>query len=204
MFSGIVAGTGKIISLKSNKDFMTLKVDPPKGFCKGSQKGASISVNGICLTSLNKGKNGLSFDVVEETLSRTNLKGLKKGNILNLERSITPSTEIGGHLMSGHIHFTGKIKKINKKDNTKDLIIGFPKKYKDYILEKGYIGVNGCSLTIGKVNKEGFYVHLIPAPLSVTNLDMLKEGSNVNIEIDQNTMTIVETVKNILSTQKSG
>ena len=204
MFSGIVAGTGKIISLKSNKDFMTLKVGPPKGFCKGLQKGASIPVNGICLTSLNKGKNGLSFDVVEETLSRTNLKDLKKGNILNLERSITPSTEIGGHLMSGHIHFTGKIKKINKKDNTKDLIIGFPKKYKDYILEKGYIGVNGCSLTIGKVNKEAFYVHLIPETLSVTNLDLLKEGSNVNIEIDQNTMTIVETVKNILSTQKSG
>ena len=204
MFSGIVAGTGKIISLKSNKDFMTLKVDPPKGFCKGLQKGASISVNGICLTSLNKGKNGLSFDVVEETLSRTNLKDLKKGNMLNLERSITPSTEIGGHLMSGHIHFTGKIKRINKKDNTKDLIIGFPKKYKDYILEKGYIGVNGCSLTIGKVNKEAFYVHLIPETLSVTNLDMLKEDSNVNIEIDQNTMTIVETVKNILSTQKSG
>ena len=204
MFSGIVAGTGKIISLKSDKDFMKLKVDPPKGFCKGLQKGASISVNGICLTSLNKGKNGLSFDVVGETLSRTNLKGLKKGNILNLERSITSSTEIGGHLMSGHIHFTGKIKKINKKDNTKDLIIGFPKKYKDYILEKGYIGVNGCSLTIGKVNKEAFYVHLIPETLSVTNLDMLKEGSNVNIEIDQNTMTIVETVKNILSTQKSG
>ena len=204
MFSGIVAGTGKIISLKSDKDFMKLKVDPPKGFCKGLQKGASISVNGFCLTSLNKGKNGLSFDVVEETLSRTNLKGLKKGNILNLERSITPSTEIGGHLMSGHIHFTGKIKRINKKDNTKDLIIGFPKKYKDYILEKGYIGVNGCSLTIGKVNKEAFYVHLIPETLSVTNLDMLKEVSNVNIEIDQNTMTIVETVKNILSTQKSG
>ena len=203
MFSGIVAGTGKIISLKSNKDFMKLKVDPPKGFCKGLQKGASISVNGICLTSLNNGKNGLSFDVVEETLSRTNLKDLKKGNILNLERSITSSTEIGGHLMSGHIHFTGKIKKINKKDNTKDLIIGFPKKYKDYILEKGYIGVNGCSLTIGKVNKEAFYVHLIPETLSVTNLDTLKEGSNVNIEIDQNTMTIVETVKNILSTQKS-
>ena len=203
MFSGIVAGTGKIISLKSNKDFMKLKVDPPKGFCKGLQKGASISVNGICLTSLNNGKNGLSFDVVGETLSRTNLKGLNKGNILNLERSITSSTEIGGHLMSGHIHFTGKIKKINKKDNTKDLIIGFPKKYKDYILEKGYIGVNGCSLTIGKVNKEAFYVHLIPETLSVTNLDMLKEGSNVNIEIDQNTMTIVETVKNILSTQKS-
>ena len=203
MFSGIVAGTGKIISLKSDKDFMKLKVDPPKGFCKGLQKGASISVNGICLTSLNNGKNGLSFDVVGETLSRTNLKGLKKGNILNLERSITSSTEIGGHLMSGHIHFTGKIKKINKKDNTKDLIIGFPKKYKNYILEKGYIGVNGCSLTIGKVNKEAFYVHLIPETLSVTNLDTLKEGSNVNIEIDQNTMTIVETVKNILSTQKS-
>ena len=78
MFSGIVAGTGKIISLKSNKDFMTLKVDPPKGFCKGLQKGASISVNGICLTSLNKGKNGLSLMLLKKRYQGPILKVLKK------------------------------------------------------------------------------------------------------------------------------
>ena len=82
------------------------------------------------------------------------------------------------------------------------MIIQFPKKYKEYIFEKGYIGINGCSLTLGKVNKDSFYLHLIPETLSVTNLDYLKINSEVNIEIDQNTLLIVETVKNSLTAQK--
>ena len=105
--------------------------------------------------------------------------------------------------MSGHIHFAGKIKKVSSKGTSKDIIITFPKKYKEYIFEKGYVGVNGCSLTIGKVNKDNFYIHLIPETLSVTNLDTIELNSEVNIEIDQNTITIVETVKNSLITQKS-
>ncbi len=203
MFSGIVQGKGKVVDLKNKKDSIALKILPPKNFNKNLKKGASISVDGICLTSLNDGKDGLSFDVIEETISRTNLNKLKLGSIVNLERSITPSTEIGGHLMSGHIHFTGKVKKIINKESTKDIVISYPKKYSDFIIEKGYIGVNGCSLTIGKVNKESFNLHLIPETLSVTNLDMISVGSSVNIEIDQNTMTIVETVRNILAAQKS-
>ena len=136
-------------------------------------------------------------------LKRTNLKLIKKGALVNLERSITASTEIGGHLMSGHIHFTGQVKEIISKENTKDFIIGFPKKFKQYILEKGYIGVNGCSLTIGKVKNNSFNLHLIPETLSITNLKDLVKGDLVNIEIDQNTIAIVETVKNYLTAQKS-
>jgi len=136
-------------------------------------------------------------------LLRTNLKDIKKGSLVNLERSITSSTEIGGHLMSGHIHCTGKIKKIIKKESTKDILVSFPKKYGEYIFEKGYIGINGCSLTLGKVNQNSFYLHLIPETLLVTNLDELSTESKVNIEIDQSTITTVETVKNILATQKS-
>ena len=105
--------------------------------------------------------------------------------------------------MSGHIHFSGKVKKILNKTNTKDIIINFPKKFNEYIFEKGYIGINGCSLTLGKVNKDNFYIHLIPETLSVTNLDRLSEGSIINIEIDQNTISIVETVKKTLAAQKS-
>jgi riboflavin synthase len=122
---------------------------------------------------------------------------------VNLERSIKSSTEIGGHLMSGHIHFTGKVKKIINKPNTQDIIISFPKKFHQYIFEKGYIGINGCSLTIGKVNKDSFYIHLIPETLSVTNLSFLLQGDSVNVEIDQSTISIVETVKRTLATQKS-
>ncbi len=176
MFSGIVQGTGKISKIISKKNHITLEISAPKNFNKNLKKGASVSVNGICLTSLDNGKKNLKFDVINETLSKT---------------------------MSGHVHFAGKIEKIITKNTNKDIQIKFPKKYRQYIFEKGYIGVNGCSLTLGKVNNDSFYVHLIPETLKITNLSDLKKGSFVNIEIDQNTIAIVETVKNSLSAQKS-
>ena len=203
MFSGIVKGTGKVSKVTSKKDCFSIEIIPPNNFNTRLKKGASVSVDGVCLTSLDNGKTKLKFDVIDETLERTNLKLVKKNSLVNLERSITASTEIGGHLMSGHIHFTGKVNEIISKENTKDFIIGFPKKFKQYILEKGYIGVNGCSLTIGKVKNNSFNLHLIPETLSITNLKYLVKGDLVNIEIDQNTIAIVETVKNYLTAQKS-
>tara|TARA_B000000475_G_C15972241_1_gene437540 strand:- start:469 stop:1080 length:612 start_codon:yes stop_codon:yes gene_type:complete len=202
MFSGIVQGVGKVAKVSSKKDSITIEITPPKNFTKNLKKGASVSVDGVCLTSLDNGIKKMKFDIIEETLARTNLKSLKKGSIINLERSIKANSEIGGHLMSGHIHFSGKVKKILNKANTKDISIDFPKKYNEYIFEKGYIGINGCSLTLGKVNKSNFYIHLIPETLSITNLDNLHEGSMVNVEIDQNTISIVETVKKTLAAQK--
>ena len=203
MFSGIVQGKGKILKIVSRKNHISLEISAPKNFNKRLKKGASISVNGICLTSLDDGEKSLKFDVINETLSKTNISIASRGSLVNLERSITASTEIGGHLMSGHIHFAGKVEKVLTKNTNKDVQIKFPKKYKEYIFEKGYIGVNGCSLTLGKINNNSFFVHLIPETLSVTNLNTLKKGSLVNIEIDQNTIAIVETVKNSLAAQKS-
>ena len=203
MFSGIVQGKGKILKIVSKKNHISLEISAPKNFNKRLKKGASISVNGICLTSLDDGEKSLKFDVINETLSKTNISKASKGSIVNLERSITASTEIGGHLMSGHIHFAGIVEKVLTKNTNKDVQIKFPKKYKEYIFEKGYIGINGCSLTLGKINNNSFFVHLIPETLSVTNLNTLKKGSQVNIEIDQNTIAIVETVKNSLAAQES-
>ena len=203
MFSGIVQGTGRVQKITAKKSYISIEISAPKNFNKKLKKGASISVNGVCLTSLDSGQKKLKFDVINETLSKTNISKLKKGSLVNLERSITASTEIGGHLMSGHIHFSGRVEKILTKNTNKDLQIKFPRKYKEYIFEKGYIGLNGCSLTLGKVNKDSFYVHLIPETLEVTNLNVLKKGSLVNIEIDQNTIAVVETVKNSLAAQKS-
>ena len=203
MFSGIVEGTGKVTKLTSKKDHISIEVFPPKNFNKKLKKGASVSVDGVCLTSIDSGDKKLRFDVIEETLKRTNLKLASKGSIVNLERSINASSEIGGHLMSGHIHFTGKVNKILDKKSTKDIVIKFPSKFKEYIFEKGYIGINGCSLTLGKVNKDSFYIHLIPETLSVTNLNDIKTNYLVNVEIDQNTIAIVETVKNTLAAKKS-
>ena len=112
MFSGIVSYKAKIVNVKRHNDYVGLIIKSPAGFNAQLKKGASISVNGVCLTSKDSGKNNLKFDVIEETLKKTNLNSVVKGDIVNLERSIKASTEIGGHLMSGHIHFTAKVKKI--------------------------------------------------------------------------------------------
>ena len=203
MFSGIVSHKSKVLKVETFGDFVRIYITTPKNFNKGLKKGASISVNGVCLTSKDTGSKNLKFDVIEETLLKTNLKHILKGDIVNLERSIKASSEIGGHLMSGHIHFTGEVKKIFQKENTKDMRISISREYSDYILEKGYIGINGCSLTIGKVFKNQFNIHLIPETLKITNLDKLDEKDLVNIEIDQTTIAIVDTVKKTLAAQKS-
>ena len=203
MFSGIVSHKSKVLKVETFSDFVCIHITTPKNFNKGLKKGASISVNGVCLTSKDTGSKNLKFDVIEETLLKTNLKHILKGDIVNLERSIKASSEIGGHLMSGHIHFTVEVKKIFQKENTKDMRISISKEYSDYILEKGYIGVNGCSLTLGKIFKNQFNIHLIPETLKITNLDKLEEKDLVNIEIDQATIAIVDTVKKTLAAQKS-
>ena len=203
MFSGIVSVKSKVSKVKKYEDYLSLEISTPKGFDKNLKRGASISVNGVCLTSKDNGSKTLKFDVIEETISKTNLQNISKGDTVNLERSIKASTEIGGHLMSGHVHFTANIIKIVNKKNTKDIQISLVRKYSDYVMEKGYIGINGCSLTIGKVTKTNFYIHLIPETLNITNLDQLSKGDQVNIEIDQNTITVVNTVKKTLAAQIS-
>ena len=199
MFSGIVSGIGSVKSIKHKNDIISIEVKAPKNFSKKLKKGASVSVDGVCLTAINSNSDTIKFDVIEETLSRTTIGNFVKGQKVNLERSMTASSEIGGHLISGHIHCVSKIISINEKKSSKDMKISIPKGMDKYILEKGYIGINGCSLTVGKVFKTNFNIHLIPETLKVTNLDLLKEKSLVNIELDQNTVTIVNSVEKILN-----
>ena len=105
--------------------------------------------------------------------------------------------------MSGHIHCTGKVIETQLRENTKDMFIEISDKYSPYLIEKGYIGINGCSLTIGEVINNGFYIHLIPETLKITNISKLDLNDVVNIEIDQNTIAIVDTVNKVLLAQKS-
>ena len=199
MFSGIVSGIGSVKSIKHKNDIISIEVKAPKNFSEKLKRGASVSVDGVCLTAINSDSDTIKFDVIEETLSRTTLGNFVKGQKVNLERSMTASSEIGGHLISGHIHCVSEIISINEKKSSKDMKISIPKGMDKYILEKGYIGINGCSLTVGKVFKTNFNIHLIPETLKVTNLDLLKEKSLVNIELDQNTVTIVDSVEKILN-----
>jgi riboflavin synthase len=202
MFTGIVSGKGQVQKIIQNEDYISLSIKAPKGFAKNLIKGASIAVNGVCLT-VKKGKtNSLEFDVIKETLGKTNLRNISRLSKVNLERSITAKTEIGGHLVSGHIHGVGKVLKIVDRNKTKDLQIKIPSNLREYFFDKGYVALNGCSLTIGKVMKSSFYIHLIPETVSVTTFKEIKKGDLINIEVEQTAINTVETVKRIMFEKK--
>ncbi|MDB9967371.1 riboflavin synthase subunit alpha [Gammaproteobacteria bacterium] len=202
MFTGIVSGQGIIHKIKNNVDYASITIKAPAGFSKNLKRGASVAVNGVCLTAKKGDTDLLEFDVITETLEKTNFKLLSKGNKVNLERSMKADTEIGGHLVSGHIHGVGIIKSINDRGQTKDLRIQPPASLMEYLFYKGYVGLNGCSLTIGKVFKSSFNIHLIPETIKVTNFQKMKKGDLINIEIDQTTINTVETIKKIMLERK--
>jgi riboflavin synthase len=202
MFTGIVSGQGHIQNIKNNVDYTSITIKATAGFSKNLKRGASVAVNGVCLTVKKGTTDLLEFDVIAETLEKTNFKLLSKGNKVNLERSMKANTEIGGHLVSGHIHGVGVIKSINDRGQTKDLRIQPPASLMEYLFYKGYVGLNGCSLTIGKVFKSSFNIHLIPETIKVTNFQKMKKGDLINIEIDQTTINTVETIKKIMLERK--
>ena len=198
MFTGIVETVGTIEKLEQQDDIWILEIAVDADFSNDLKQGASVSVNGICLTFIDTPSNLLRFDVVKETYDRTNLAFLERGNLVNLERSLSFGDEIGGHLVSGHIHCVGKVVKQQCKNNSTDLLIALENIDTSYLFEKGYIAINGCSLTLGEIEGNSFYLHLIPETLNVTNLSEVSEGDYLNIEFEQSTVTTVETVKKFL------
>ena len=198
MFSGIVQETGKVIGFVKEKDIYNLSIESSSEFISDLKKGASISVDGVCLTVKDENPEILRFDLVEETIKRTNFQNIKTGDNVNLERSLKMGDEIGGHPVSGHIHGISKVISIDKRDQSWDVKFSVESFMHDYMLHKGYVAINGCSLTVGEVSSESFMIHLIPETLSITNLFQLQQGSVVNIELDQNTIIIADTVKKYL------
>ena len=198
MFTGIVETVGTIEKLEQQDDIWILEIAVDADFSNDLKQGASVSVNGICLTFIDTPSNLLRFDVVKETYDRTNLAFLERGNLVNLERSLSFGDEIGGHLVSGHIHCVGKVVKQQCKNNSTDLLIALENIDTSYLFEKGYIAINGCSLTLGEIEGSSFYLHLIPETLNATNLSEVSEGDYLNIEFEQSTVTTVETVKKLL------
>jgi riboflavin synthase, alpha subunit len=159
MFSGIIQETGKVIEFVKEKDIYNLSVDCSSDLLSDLKKGASISVNGVCLTVKDANPEILRFDLVEETIKRTNFQNIKAGDNVNLERSLKMGDEIGGHLVSGHIHGTSKVISIDIRDESWDVEFSVEPFMQDYILHKGYVAINGCSLTVGEVSKESFMIH---------------------------------------------
>lgn len=204
MFTGIVQGTAEIVSIEEKDLFRTHIVKLPEALLPGLALGASVAHNGCCLTVTAIDDDRVSFDLIKETLRVTNLGNLRPGDVVNIERAAKFSDEIGGHLMSGHIMTTAEICKIIQSENNREVWfkIQDPAQMK-YILHKGFVGIDGISLTVGDVTKTKFCVHLIPETLERTTLGAKTFGDRVNIEIDPHTQAIVDTVERVLAQREN-
>ena len=204
MFTGIVQGIGRISAVHAPApDFRTHIVELPEAMAHQLQIGASVSNNGCCLTITRINGREVAFDLMAETLAKTNLGALQAGDEVNLERAARFGDEIGGHLMSGHIIATTAITRIDESAHNRTLWFALPEALKPYILTKGFVGLDGCSLTIGEVSAHEFNVHLIPETLERTLFGTRKAGDIINIEIDPQTQAVVDTVTRVLSQQAS-
>ncbi|WP_048306995.1 riboflavin synthase [Halomonas sp. PR-M31] len=203
MFTGIVQGTAELVAIDEKSEFRTHVLALPMPLIEGLALGASVAHNGCCLTATAIEGERVSFDLMRETLRLTNLGDLAIGDRVNIERAARFGDEIGGHAMSGHIICMAELVNIEEAPNNKRLWFELPQAYARFLFDKGYIGIDGISLTIGEVQGPRFCVNLIPETLARTTLGERKPGSRVNIEIDPQTQAIVETVERVLAARGS-
>lgn len=203
MFTGIVQEKVKVSEISDRELFRRLTLAVPVQLLQNLERGASISINGTCLTATDFSQTEplgwVSFDVIDETLAKTNLGALTSGSLVNFERSLSFGREIGGHLVSGHVHGTAEILAVTQTGANWRVDIELKPQFRPYVLSKGFISIDGISLTVGEVTATSFSLHLIPETLDVTTLGQRKVGDVVNIELDQQTVTIVDTVERILA-----
>ena len=202
MFSGIVQTVGKIESIKDKNYIKTIRIETHGDYLEDIAIGQSVSVDGVCLSLVKKNNEYCEFEAVEETINRTTLGSYKQGTKVNLEKSLKFGDTVGGHFVSGHIHTRGRIVEVELVGESKNILVEIEEKWIKYLTEKGYISVNGASITIGKVSKNTFYVHLIPETLKTTNLDELIYDNYVNLEFDQTTIAIVDTTERLINQKR--
>ena len=197
MFTGIVQGTRKV-SLVSDIEGgrkIRIKLD---NLSKNLELGASVSVNGVCLTAIKISQDWVEFDIIKESLQISNLSGLKSGDSVNIERACSFGDEVGGHHVSGHVDCMGIIKKIINTPNNCDFVISCDKKWLTYIIPKGWITVDGISLTVVDYEENWFSVSLIPETLKKTILGLKKESQKVNLEFDNTVKVIVHSIERMI------
>lgn len=207
MFTGIVQGTAPLVSVVEKSEFRTHVVALPASLREGLVVGASVAHNGVCLTVTAIDGDHVSFDLIRETLRLTNLGALRVGDRVNIERAARFGDEIGGHAMSGHVICLAELVELEEAPDNRRLWFELPAEYARFLFDKGYVGVDGISLTIGEVRRaEGvtrFCVNLIPETLARTTLGERGPGDRVNIEIDPQTQAIVETVERVLASRQA-
>ena len=182
MFTGIVTELGKFVSIDKSKDPVLLVEAKIK---TDILPGDSVAVNGACLTLTGSVNSIYRFNVSGETLSRTNFLDLRKGDIVNIELPVTPNTMLGGHIVSGHIDGTARLRRVEKSRGSIRFLFSFTEReWLKFLINKGSVTVNGVSLTISEISSSSFSVEVIPLTLEKTNLKFLRPGERVNIELD--------------------
>ncbi len=201
MYTGIVAGAFELVGLKKKPGLSQLIVELNDMLVEGLTIGASVGLNGVCMTVTAIDGVRVHFDAMQETLSLTTLGDVREGDWLNVERSANQGAEIGGHLISGHVDGTAQLVALDRPENNCTMTFRLPPDLLKYVFKKGFIGLHGCSLTVADIDKSAatFSVCLIPETLRVTNLSKLSTGDRVNIEVDRQTQVIVDTVERVLA-----
>ncbi len=199
MFTGIVQGLGEVTQIQDHAGIRRLQVRLPTGRDQGLETGASVAINGVCLTVVGWDQHGVEFDVIDETLRLTNLGDLKVGHVVNVERAARFGDEIGGHVLSGHIHGRAQVTEVVETDANLAVWWAVPDALKKYVLPKGYVSLNGCSVTVGDTERDGqLSIHLIPETRELTTFGRVTVGDSLNLEIDSQTQAIVDTVERVL------
>jgi riboflavin synthase len=183
MFTGIIEEKGKIVSISAHGGGAKIRI-AAEVVTQGTAEGDSIAVNGVCLTALGISAGGFSADVSAETLNRSTLGKLTSGMPVNLERAVTPSTRLGGHIVQGHVDATGRFLGAVQEGGFWTVRIGFPKEIGMYLVFKGSVSVEGISLTVASLQNDYFEIAVIPKTWQQTNLSDLKNGDPVNLEAD--------------------
>ena len=194
MFTGIVQGVRKVTLITDLKGGRRLRIQL-NDLAENLQHGSSVAVNGVCLTAIKIEEGCAEFDIIQESLDRSNLGALVIGDSVDIERACYFGDEVGGHQVTGHIDCTGKIDEIRKTPNNRDIVVYCEEEWWGYLIPKGWIAIDGVSLTVVDVGDNWFSISLIPETLEYTVLGQKVEGDKVNLEFDLTTKVIVKTIQ---------
>jgi riboflavin synthase len=183
MFTGLIECTGKVVSLRKGGEGAVLELSAPLPDAEIAI-GDSIAVNGACLTVTAKAGGRYSFDVSPETVDRTTMRNIKPGTPVNLERALLMGSRLDGHLVTGHVDCVARLESASRRGNATILVFRLPAEHAGMLVEKGSVAIDGISLTVNQVEKDGFSVAIIPHTLSKTTLGGIVNGAEVNIETD--------------------
>lgn len=199
MFTGIVQGVCPVVSCEIHAGIARVAVDLDD-LARGLELGASIALNGACVTATEIDGSLVGFDLIKETIELSNLGGLVAGTTVNVERSFRFGDEVGGHILSGHVAGVAVVTHIKSDDGHRLVTMAVPREWMAYLMLKGFVALDGASLTIAEVDRSAgtIAVSLIPETLARTTFSRVEVGDRINLEVDSQTQAIVDTVRAVL------